>query len=415
MRKSAEQSMQDAVREMEIQSRYEAIRAYLNERTRRLWAASEVKAAGRGSISLVARATGISRRVISRGITEVDNPPEGLPADRIRRRGGGARPLSIKDPTIQEDLDRLVDPVTRGDPESPLRWTCKSVRKLANALRAMGHKICPQSVSNLLGSLGYSLQANRKTREGSNHPDRNAQFEHINERAKTFITERQPAISVDAKKKETVGKFKNNGREWNPAGSPEEVNMHDFPTEDGKVAPYGVYDLANNLGWVSVGIDHDTAEFAVESIRKWWTMMGQPRYPDATKLLITADGGGSNGARVRLWKSELQRFADETGLAITVCHYPPGTSKWNKIEHRLFSYITMNWRGRPLTDYQTIVELIGSTTTSTGLEVHCQIDKNQYPKGIKISDDRMAHLNITKHEFHGEWNYTIAPSKDEIV
>ena len=273
----------------------------------------------------------------------------------------------------------------------------------------MGYKICPQSVANLLHSLKYSLQGNRKTKEGGDHPDRNAQFEHINSTVQSFIAQGEPAISVDTKKKELVGEFKNNGREWNPAGTPETVEVHDFPTETGKVAPYGVYDLSNDAGWVNVGIDHDTAAFAVESVRQWWIRMGQSRYPTATKLLITADGGGSNGARVRLWKSELQKLADETGLTISVSHFPPGTSKWNKIEHCLFSFITINWRGRPLVDYQTIIGLIGSTKTRSGLKVHCNLDTNQYPLGIKVSDERMDELNITRNAFHGEWNYSIAP------
>ena len=401
-----------AMQEPEIRKRYEMLKPTFNERTRRLWAAAEAKAAGPGSISLIAKATGVSHRAILRGIRELDNPPQELRPNGIRRPGGGAPTLVAKNPSIKDDLDRLIDPVTRGDPESPLRWTCKSVRRLADSLREIGHKICPQSVANLLHSMGYSLQVNRKNKEGANHPDRNEQFEHISETTKSFIAEGEPAISVDTKKKELVGAFKNNGREWNPQGSPETVNVHDFPTEDGKVAPYGVYDLADNSGWVSVGIDHDTAAFAVESIRRWWSMMGQDRYPRATKLLITADSGGSNGARVRLWKTELQQLANETGLAITVCHLPPGTSKWNKIEHRLFSFISMNWRGRPLTDYQTIVSLIGSTKTSTGLEVRCQLDTRQYPKGIKIPDRVMAQLNIVRYTFHGEWNYTIYPAVD---
>lgn len=410
MKMSKERIARLAMQEAEIRKRYEMLKATFNERTRRLWAAAEAKAAGPGAITMVARATGVSHRAILQGIRELDNPEQDVQPKRIRRPGGGAPTLVAKNPAIKTDLDRLVDPLTRGDPESPLRWSCKSVRKLAESLREMGHKICPQSVANLLHSMGYSLQANRKTKEGSHHPDRNGQFEHINETAKAFIAEGQPAISVDTKKKELVGEFKNNGREWNPQGSPEAVNVHDFPTAAGKVAPYGVYDLADNSGWVSVGIDHDTAAFAVETIRRWWSMMGRDRYPSATKLLITADSGGSNGARVRLWKTELQRLANETGLAITVCHLPPGTSKWNKIEHRLFSFITRNWRGRPLTDYQTIVELIGSTKTASGLEVRCQLDTSEYPRGIKISDGAMKQLNILRDAWHGEWNYTISPT-----
>jgi hypothetical protein len=412
MRLSKDRVERLAMLEPEIRKRYEMLKPTFNERTRRLWAAAEAKAAGPGAISVVARATGVSHRAIVQGIRELDKPPQEIQSSRIRRPGGGAPTLVAKNPTIKADLDRLIDPLTRGDPESPLRWSCKSVRKLADSLREIGHKICPQSVANLLHSMGYSLQANRKTKEGTNHPDRNEQFEYVNEATKAFIAQGEPAISVDTKKKELVGEFKNNGREWNPQGSPEAVNVHDFPTGAGKVAPYGVYDLADNSGWVSVGIDHDTAAFAVESIRKWWSLMGRDRYPCARKLLITADSGGSNGARVRLWKTELQRLANETGLAITVCHLPPGTSKWNKIEHRLFSFISMNWRGRPLTDYQTIVELIGSTKTRTGLKVRCQLDTGQYPKGIKIPDKAMKELNISRHAFHGEWNYTISPAGD---
>ncbi len=398
-----------AMQEPEIRKRYEMLKPTFNERTRRLWAAAEAKAAGPGSISLIAKATGVSHRAILRGIRELDNPPQELRPNGIRRPGGGAPTLVAKNPSIKDDLDRLIDPVTRGDPESPLRWTCKSVRRLAVSLREIGHKICPQSVANLLHSMGYSLQVNRKNKEGANHPDRNEQFEHISETTKSFIAEGEPAISVDTKKKELVGEFKNNGREWNPQGSPETVNVHDFPTEDGKVAPYGVYDLADNSGWVSVGIDHDTAAFAVESIRRWWSMMGQDRYPRATKLLITADSGGSNGARVRLWKTELQQLANETGLAITVCHLPPGTSKWNKIEHRMFCHITQNWRGRPLVSLDTIVNLIADTRTKKGLRIHSALDTNSYEKGIKVSDEEMAQLRISRDEFHGEWNYSIHP------
>jgi transposase len=398
-----------AMKEIEIRKRFELLKPTLNERTRRLWAAAEAKAAGPGSISMVAKATGISRPTILQGIKELDEPSQRLDPRKIRNPGAGAPTLVAKNPAVKEALERLIAPDTRGDPESPLRWTCKSVRNLADALREMGYKICPQSVANLLHSLKYSLQGNRKTKEGGDHPDRNAQFEHINSTVQSFIAQGEPAISVDTKKKELVGEFKNNGREWNPAGTPETVKVHDFPTETGKVAPYGVYDLSNDAGWVNVGIDHDTAAFAVESVRQWWIRMGQSRYPTATKLLITADGGGSNGARVRLWKSELQKLADETGLTISVSHFPPGTSKWNKIEHCLFSFITINWRGRPLVDYQTIIGLIGSTKTRSGLKVHCNLDTNQYPLGIKVSDERMDELNITRNAFHGEWNYSIAP------
>jgi transposase len=412
MRLSQERAKHLAMQELEIRKRFELLKPTFNERTRRLWAAAEARAAGPGSICTIAKASGISRPTILQGIRELDNPSEDFGSGKIRSPGGGAPSLLAKDPTIKEDLERLIAPDTRGDPESPLRWTCKSTRNLANALRDLGHKICPQSVANLLHSLKYSLQGNRKTKEGGDHPDRNAQFEHINATVQSFIGEGEPAISVDTKKKELVGEFKNNGREWHPAGSPETVNVHDFPTEAGKVAPYGVYDLADDSGWVNVGIDHDTAAFAVESIRQWWTRMGQVGYPTATKLLITADCGGSNGARVRLWKSELQKLADETGLTISVCHFPPGTSKWNKIEHCLFSFITMNWRGRPLVNYQTIIGLIGSTKTTKGLRLYCDLDTSQYPLGVKVSDKRMSELNITRHTFHGEWNYSIAPKTE---
>jgi hypothetical protein len=398
------------MQETEIRRRAEALRGMMNERSRRLWAAAEVQTRGHRSISLVARATGMSRAAIRRGLAELRDPPKDLPADRVRAPGAGAIPLIVKDPTLKDDLDRLIDPVTRGDPESPLRWTCKSLRNLADALRQKGHKLCPQSVANLLHSMKYSLQGNRKTQEGSSHPDRDAQFQHIHATVTSFLAETEPAISVDTKKKELVGSYKNGGKEWNPKGSPEPVNVHDFPDpRRGKVAPYGVYDMADDSGWVSVGIDHDTASFAVESIRRWWNRMGQLKYPQARKLLITADCGGSNGARVRLWKIELQNLADETGLEVSVCHLPPGTSKWNKIEHRLFSFISGNWRGRPLTDYKTIVELIASTKTRTGLTVRCELDTQLYPKGVKVSDEQMARLNITRHPFHGEWNYTISP------
>ncbi len=410
MGKITSRQAERVVQETEIRRRAEALRGTMNERSRRLWAAAEVQVRGPRSISLVARATGMSRAAIRRGVAELRDPPKDLPPDRVRAPGAGAIPLIVKNPTLKDDLDRLIDPVTRGDPESPLRWTCKSLRNLADALRQKGHQLCPQSVANLLHSMKYSLQGNRKTQEGSSHPDRDAQFQHIHATVTSFLAETEPAISVDTKKKELVGRYKNGGKEWNPKGSPEPVNVHDFPDPAlGKVAPYGVYDMADDSGWVSVGIDHDTASFAVESIRRWWNRMGQRKYPQARKLLITADCGGSNGARVRLWKIELQHLADETGLEVSVCHLPPGTSKWNKIEHRLFSFISSNWRGRPLTDYKTIVELIASTKTRTGLTVRCELDTQPYPKGVKVSDEEMASLNITRHPFHGEWNYTISP------
>ena len=334
-------------------------------------------------------------------------PPRAM---RIRRPGGGRKRTVTKDATLLHDLEQLVEPLSRGDPESPLRWTCKSVRKLADALNHQGHHVSHELVANLLKELGYSLQANRKTREGTAHPDRNAQFEHINAEVQAFQSAGQPVISVDTKKKELVGDFKNGGRELCPQGEPETVRVHDFVIPElGKVAPYGVYDVTHNLGWVNVGIDHDTAAFAVASIRRWWQLLGQPRYPGAQRVLITADGGGSNGSRVRLWKIELQKLADETGLEISVCHLPPGTSKWNKIEHRLFSYISQNWRGKPLISHAVIVNLIAATTTKTGLKVRCELDTQVYPMGIVVTDDELAQVNLKRNDFHGEWNYTIAP------
>jgi hypothetical protein len=404
----------DKARIEEIRSRYEALAPVMDERVTRLWAAGEAKALGRGGIAAVTKATGILGKRIGYGLrdlAEIRQSPPIVPAQlqRVRRPGAGRKRLTDIDPTLSSDLEALIDPVTRGDPESPLRWTCKSVRKLADELRAMGHEVGAQKVSELLHELGYSLQGTRKTREGTAHPDRNAQFEHINAQAKAFQRAGEPVISVDTKKKELVGDFANRGREWQPAGQPEPVRVHDFIDKElGKAIPYGVYDVARNEGWVNVGIDHDTAEFAVESIRSWWRRMGRRAYPDATRLLITADGGGSNGYRTRLWKLELQRFADESGLEITVAHYPPGTSKWNKIEHRMFCHITQNWRGRPLESVESIVSLIGSTTTNAGLRVKAALDKNRYEKAIRVSDDELANLHITPDRFHGDWNYTIS-------
>jgi transposase len=392
-----------------IKQRYELVSGNLNERSRRLLAASEALVIGRGGISAVSRATGLSRQVISNGIKELQDK-ERANDHRVRRKGGGRKKTVSKDQSLQEDLERLVEPMTRGDPESPLRWTSKSVRTLAQELRKLGHQVSHQLVSELLHLLGYSLQANRKTHEGGEHIDRDAQFEHINTQAKTFLAEGEPVISVDAKKKELVGDFKNPGREWHPKGEPEEVRVYDFPIEEqGRVTPYGIYDQGRNAGWVNVGIDHDTAEFAVESIRRWWNEAGQYQYPKAMRLLMTADGGGSNGSRVRLWKWELQRFADETGLEITVCHFPPGTSKWNTIEHRLFSFISQNWRGKPLVNYEVILKLIAATKTRTGLTVESRLDTNSYPSGRKISDEQIKTLSIQRDDFHGEWNYTIFP------
>ena len=393
-----------------IKKRFESLAPFLNERTRRLYAAAEAAAIGRGGIAQVSRATGISRPTIAAGLKELDDP-EAQDVQRIRSVGGGRQRTVDKDSTLLTDLERLIEPTSRGDPESPLRWTSKSVRKLAGELQNQGHTVSRQLVTQLLHELGYSLQANRKMKEGSAHPDRDAQFEHLNAQVQTAQAAGQPVISVDTKKKELVGDFKNTGQEWRPHGDPEAVRVHDFPIASlGKVAPYGVYDVTYNQGWVNVGIDHDTAAFAVESIRRWWYTMGHPRYPGATQLLITADGGGSNGYRLRLWKVELQKLADETGLAIQVCHLPPGTSKWNKIEHRLFSYISQNWRGKPLISHEVIVNLIAATTTTTGLQVHSDLDTGSYPTGVKVSDAELAQVNIERDAFHGEWNYTIFPT-----
>jgi Rhodopirellula transposase DDE domain len=397
-----------------VRQKFEFLRPVMTERMRRHWAASEALALPRGGISLVAEATGLSRTTITAGIRELRSgdaaPREKLDGPRSRRDGGGRRLVEASDPTVLADLERLVEPTTRGDPMSPLRWTCKSTRQLAEALKPQGHAVSHQTVALLLAELGYSLQANRKTREGSSHPDRNAQFEFINGRVIAFQKARQPVISVDTKKKENLGDFRNPGQEWQPEGKPEEVRAKDFPDKRlGKAIPYGVYDLTCNQGWVSVGIDHDTARFAVETIRRWFSEMGQPSYPRAGRLLVTADGGGSNGHRNRLWKVALQGLADETGLKISVCHFPPGTSKWNKIEHRMFCHITKNWRGRPLTSRAVVVNLIGSTTTATGLTIHAELDENEYPAGIKVTDEELAGVCIRRNKFHGEWNYTILP------
>ena len=381
----------------------------LDERARRRFAAAEAMSAGRGGVSAVTRATGVARSTIGRGLAELRSG-ETLDTSRVRRPGGGCKPLIETDTNLLNDLRSLVEPDTRGDPQSSLLWTCKSLTKLSRGLREMGHKIGRTLVGELLHELEYSLQGNRKTLEGSKHPDRDAQFRYINGCVNKALAAGAPAISVDTKKKELVGDFRNAGREWRPKGSPEEVRVHDFVIPElGRAAPYGVYDIAANAGWVSVGIDHDTGAFAVNAIRSWWKLMGRERYPDASTLLITADGGGSNGSRVRLWKLELQKLADELGLTITVCHLPPGTSKWNRIEHRLFSFITGNWRGKPLVSHQVIVQLIAATTTKTGLTVRCELDQNTYPAGIKVSDAEIEAVNLTRHDFHGEWNYTISP------
>jgi pterin-4a-carbinolamine dehydratase len=394
----------DEIDEDGIRQRWETLGSKLDERGRRLWAASEVRAAGYGSLKVVSRITGIARSTINRGEDDLD---AGLPPDgRVRRKGGGGKPLSVTDPTLVDDLKRLVEPATLGSPVQPLRWVSKSREKLARALGEMGHKISANTVGKLLTDvLGFSRQVNRKADEGSHHPDRNAQFEHINAKVVAAQTAGQPVISVDTKKKELVGNYKNAGSDYRPKGQPVRVNVHDFAdTELGKVVPYGVYDVAANEGFVSIGITADTAEFAVEAIRTWLKRQGRPRYASMSELTITADCGGSNGARVRLWKVELQKLADETGLMLHVHHYPPGTSKWNRIEHRLFCHITQNWRGRPLTDRVAVVELIGATTTDAGLKVECLLDERTYEKGIKVSDAEMAALNITGDAFHPEWN-----------
>jgi hypothetical protein len=397
-----------------IRAKFEALKPVMNERTRRLWAATEARAMGRGGITSVSQATGISHATIRAGLSQLARPPE--PDDlrtttgRVRRPGGGRKPLTHHDPGLMAALESLVEPLTRGDPRSPLRWTCKSTAKLAAELNARGHAVSPRTINTLLARLGYSLQSSRKTREGGSHPDRNAQFEHINAKAESFQRSGQPVVSVDTKKKELVGDFKNAGREWQPKGQPEEVRVHDFlDPKLGKAIPYGVYDLAANLGWVSVGVDHDTAEFAVATLRRWWQQVGSGMYPRARRLLVTADGGGSNGSRCRLWKLKLQEFADEAGLRITVCHFPPGTSKWNKIEHRMFCHITRNWRGRPLVDLECVVNLIGGTTTETGLEIRAELDEKTYPLGRVVTQQEMDALSIKADEFHGEWNYTIRP------
>ena len=399
-----------------IKLRYDALSPVLDERGRRRFAAAEALAAGWGGIAAVCEATGIARSTIGYGLKELRGGAPGSALRGVWRKGAGRKPLTQTDPTLLSDLESLVDPVTRGDPMSPLKWTSKSLRNLACALQAMGHRVGYDVVGTLLKTLGYSLQANRKTLEGSRHVDRDAQFRHIAETVKRAIGAEQPAISVDTKKKELVGAFKNGGREWRPAGSPETVRVHDFVDPKlGRAAPYGVYDIADDKGWVSVGIDHDTGAFAVNAIRSWWTNMGRHRYANAHSLTITADGGGSNGSRLRLWKIELQKLADELGLSIAVLHLPPGASKWNKVEHRLFSFISRNWRGRPLLDYRTIVELIGATTSTRGLTVRCELDETLYPAGIKISDAEMNDLNIVRDEFHGEWNYTIKPRTTKIA
>jgi transposase len=399
------------VDEAAIGERFRALAPELDERRRRLWAAAEARAAGRGGIAATARATGMAIDTIRKGIRELESG-ETLEPQRVRRPGGGRKPITVTDPTLLDDLERLLDDGTRGDPELPLRWTSKSVRKLAEGLRELGHEVSYRTVARLLRALGYSLQANRKTREGTSHPDRDAQFQHVNQTAKAAIAASEPVISVDTKKKELVGDFKNAGREWRPKGSPELVRTHDFKdAELGKAIPYGIYDLASDEGWVQVGIDHDTSQFAVNSIRSWWEHLGRERYPDASTLTITADCGGSNGNRTRLWKIELQHLADETGLEIQVLHFPPGTSKWNKIEHRLFSFISMNWRAKPLVSREVIIDLISATTTKTGLKVYARLDESSYPAKINVSDAELAQVQLERHSFHPEWNYRIKPRR----
>jgi len=402
-----------------IKQRFSLLSGSLDERMRRLVAAAEAKVAGYGGVSLVARATGVSRRAITVGLEELKHPapqPEiSATTARVRKTGGGRKKATAQDVTLLRDLERLIEPLTRGDPESPLRWTCKSLRRLAAELVADGHEVSHRLVGELLEELGYSLQANRKTQEGSAHPDRDAQFLFINRRTQEELALGNPVISVDTKKKELVGDFKNAGREYRPQGEPQKVRVHDFIIPElGRANPYGVFDLARNVGWVSVGVDHDTAAFAVESIRRWWRLMGQAHYPQARSLQIFADGGGSNGSRVRLWKVELQKLAEELGFPIQVCHLPPGTSKWNKIEHRLFSFITQNWRGQPLISHEVIINLIKATTTSKGLRVEAALDDHQYPAGEKVSDEELARVNLTRAEFHGEWNYTISPRQQKF-
>jgi hypothetical protein len=393
-----------------IRKKFERLSGVLDERGRRVWATVEAEALGYGGQSIVAKATGLSRATLHReGAAQERDQPPGHP-DRIRRTGGGRKKAVQQVPRLLLALEALVEPTTRGDPESPLRWTCRSTRQLADALATQGYRVSHQTVATLLDGLGYSLQGNQKTREGSTHPDRDAQFRYIHGRVEDFQRRGQPVVSVDTKKKELVGDFKNGGREWRPKGDPEQVRVYDFVDKVlGKANPYGVYDPTANVGWVSVGTDHDTAEFAVETLRRWWEKMGRSRYPGATELLVTADGGGSNGSRVRLWKIALQRLADETGLSISVCHFPPGTSKWNKIEHRMFSHISMNWRGKPLFSHEVVVNLIVGTTTRTGLKIEAEIDANAYPKGIHVTDEELEKIKIQRADFHGEWNYTILP------
>lgn len=401
-----------------VSQRFSMLENSLDERMRRLVTAAEAKVIGYGGVSIVARATGVSRRAITLGMAELEQGVKlasmSFPS-RIRREGGGRKKATEVDGTLKRDLESLIEPLTRGDPQSPLRWTCKSLRRLAEELKAEGHQASHRLVGDLLHEMGYSLQANQKTSEGAGHPDRNAQFEFINKRTRRELGRGNPVISVDTKKKELVGDFKNAGRDYRPKGEPQKVRVHDFVIPElGRANPYGVYDLAKNMGWVSVGVDHDTAAFAVETIRRWWRSMGAPLYPHAKGLQIFADGGGSNGSRVRLWKVELQKLAEELGFPISVCHLPPATSKWNKIEHRLFCFISLNWRGQPLVSHEVIVNLIKATTTAQGLKVEAQIDSNTYPAGTTVSEEEMAHVNLSRDKFHGDWNYTISPFQQQL-
>ena len=407
--------MQDAAAIAGIEFRYLALGSLMDERMRRQWAAAEAKSFGWGGVFAVSQATGMSRNTIGRGLAELQlresDPQETLPV-RLREPGAGRKRATEADTELASALERLVDPVTRGDPQSPLRWTCKSTTQLAKELTRQGHPVSPSTVGRLLKAAGYSLQSNRKTKEGGDHPDRNAQFEHINSTVLAFQRQGQPVISVDTKKKELIGEFKNNGREWRPKGEPDEVLVHDFMDKElGKVIPYGVYDVTENQGWVSVGIDHDTAHFATEAIRRWWKKMGSKRHRGAKKLLITADGGGSNGSRCRLWKVALQDLANRMAMPIHVCHFPPGTSKWNKIEHRMFCHITQNWRGRPLVSHEVILNLIANTTTTKGLKIKAELDPKTYPTGIKVTDEQLATIHLKPFRFHGEWNYIVLPSQ----
>jgi hypothetical protein len=394
------------VTEEALAAMFAVLSPHLDERQRRLLAGAQARALGRGGIAMVARASGMARSTVRIGTSEIDQGPE--LTRRARRPGAGRPKATVHDPGLLAALDALVEPTARGDPESPLRWTCKSTHKLADELGAQGHRVSARTVAELLVGMDYSLQATSKQVEGAQHPDRDGQFRYLNEQARQHLADSQPVISVDTKKKEVVGNLANKGREWQPKGAPVRVDVHDFPDPNiGKAIPYGVYDLGADQGWVTVGDDHDTAAFAVATIRRWWQMVGKVAYPDAARLLVTADAGGSNSYRSRLWKVELGKLAAETGLAITVCHFPPGTSKWNRIEHRLFSQISMNWRGRPLVSHEVVVDLIGATTTRTGLRVRAELDRGAYPTGVKVRDAELSAVPLIRHDWHGEWNYTI--------